>query len=193
AMIQRAPAVAMLLLAIGAACIPMWWIFGTLQLVVALAVVLLVGAAIAWLGTVRRWASITIILTGLAALALLAVPLTAPQRIPRGGWLAALPDAAAAVVLAWRRLLTIGLPAGTGDSLLMAPVVLVLAGTIIGVSLALRSKRAEAAALVPTAVAAWSILWGPHELPDPWLTGLAAIVPIAAYVAIVRQARRRRR
>ncbi|WP_206446255.1 transglutaminase-like domain-containing protein [Agrococcus sp. KRD186] len=192
-MIQRAPAVAMLLLAIGAACVPMWWIFGTLQLVVALAVVLLVGAAIAWLGTVRRWSSITIILTGLAALALLAVPLTAPQRIPRGEWLPAFADAAAAVVLAWRRLLTIGLPVGTGDSLLMAPVVLVLAATIIGVSLALRSKRAETAALVPAAVAAWSILWGPHELPSPWLTGLAAIVPIAAYVAIVRQARRRRR
>lgn len=190
-MIQRAAAVAMLLVAIVAACGPMWWMFGTLQLVVALAVVLLVGTAIAWLAAVRRWSSITVILTAILALALLAVPLTAPQRIPRGEWLPAFADAAAAVVLSWRRLLTIGLPVGTSDSLLMAPVVLVLAGTIIGVSLALRSKRAETAALVPAAVGIWSILWGPHELPSPWLNGLIMIVPIAAYVTIVRQARRR--
>ncbi|GEK80942.1 transglutaminase domain-containing protein [Agrococcus baldri] len=190
-MIQRAPAVAVLLVAIGAACAPMWWMFGTLQLVVSLAVVVLVGTAIAWLAAVRRWSSITIILTGLAALALLAVPLTAPQRIPRGEWLPAFADAAAALVLSWRRLLTIGLPVGTGDSLLMAPVVLVLAGTIIGVSLALRSRRAETAALVPAAIGVWSILWGPRDLPDPWLSGLLALVPIGAYVAVVRQARRR--
>lgn len=190
-MIQRAPAVALLLVAIAAACVPMWWMFGTLQLVVALAVVLLVGAAIAWLAAVRRWSSITIILTGLLALALLAVPLTAPQRIPRGEWLPAFADAASAIVLSWRRLLTIGLPVGTGDSLLMAPVVLVLAGTIIGVSIALRSKRAETAVLVPAAIGLWSILWGPNELPAPWLSGLIMIVPITGYVAIVRQARRR--
>lgn len=192
-MIQRAPAVAVLLLAIAASCAPMWWMFGTLQLVVALAVVVLVGTAIAWLAAVRGWSSITIIFAGLVALALLAVPLTAPHRIPRGEWLPAFVDAAAALVLSWRRLLTIGLPVGTGDSLLMAPVVLVLVGTTIGVSVALRSKRAETAALVPAAIGIWSILWGPRDLPEPWLNGLIALVPIAAYVAIVRQARRRNR
>ena len=142
-MIARAPAVAVLLVAIAAACVPMWWIFGTLQLVVALAVMLLVGTALAWLGAVRRWTALSLILGGLAVLAMLAVPLAAPQRIPRGEWLPAFAEAAAAIVLSWRRLLTIGLPVGTGDALLMAPIVLVLAGTVIGVSLALRSKRAE--------------------------------------------------
>ncbi len=192
-MIQRAPAVGVLLVAIGAACVPMWWIFGTLQLVVALAVALLVGTALAWLAAVRRWSGIAVLLTGLAALALLAVPLTAPHRIPRGEWLPAFADAAAAVVLSWRRLLTIGLPVGTSDALLMAPVVLVLTGAVIGVSIALRSSRAETAAIVPAVIGAWSVLWGPQELPSPWLTGLIGLVPIAAYVAIVRQARRRSR
>ncbi len=192
-MIARAPAVAVLLVAIAAACVPMWWIFGTLQLVVALAVMLLVGTALAWLGAVRRWTALSLILGGLAVLAMLAVPLAAPQRIPRGEWLPAFAEAAAAIVLSWRRLLTIGLPVGTGDALLMAPIVLVLAGTVIGVSLALRSKRAETAALVPAAITAWSILWGPRDLPEPWLTGLLALVPLAAYVTVVRQARRRSR
>ncbi|MCH1883674.1 transglutaminase domain-containing protein [Agrococcus sp. ARC_14] len=192
-MIQRAPAVAVLLLAIAAACAPMWWIFGTLQLVVALAVSVLVGAAIAWLAAVRRWTAISIIGTGVAALAILAVPLTAPQRIPRGEWLPAFGEAMAAIVLSWRRLLTIGLPVGTGDSLLMAPVVLVLVGSVVGVSIALRSKRAETAALVPALIGIWSILWGPRELPEAWLTGLIALVPIGGYVAVVRQARRRSR
>lgn len=192
-MIARAPAVAVLLLAIAAACAPMWSIYGSMQLVVALAVAVLVGTGIAWLGAVRRWSSLSLILTGVAALALLAVPLTAPQRIPRGEWLPALVDAAAALVLSWRRLLTIGLPVGTSDSLLMAPVVLVLAGTVLGVSLALRSQRAEVAALVPAVIGVWSILWGPHDLPRAWLTGLLGLVAIVAYVTIVRQARRRSR
>ncbi|GAA1426222.1 transglutaminase domain-containing protein [Agrococcus citreus] len=190
---RRAPGAGLLLLAIASACVPMWWIFGTAQLVVALTVSILVGAAIAVLGAWRRWSGLLLLLMGIVALALLAVPLTAPQRIPRGEWLPGLLDAGAAIVLAWRRLLTIGLPVGTGDSLLMAPVVLVLAGTIIGVTLALRSRRAETAALVPAALASWSILWGPQDLPSPWLSGVVALVPLAAYVTTVRQARRRSR
>ncbi|WP_413316440.1 transglutaminase domain-containing protein [Agrococcus sp. 1P02AA] len=192
-MIQRAPAVGVLLLAILTACVPLWWVFGTMQLVVAVAVALLVGAALASLAAVRRWSALPVLCTGAAALALLSVPLASPQRIPRGEWLPAFADAMAAIVLAWRRLLTIGLPVGTGDALLMAPIVLVLVGTVIGVSIALRSPRAEVAALVPAAIGVWSILWGPRELPEPWLTGLAALVPIAGYVAVVRQARRRSR
>lgn len=192
-MIQRAPAVGALLLAIITACIPLWWVFGTMQLVVAVAVALLVGAALASLAAVRRWSALPVICTGAAALALLAVPLASPQRIPRGEWLPAFADAMAAIVLAWRRLLTIGLPVGTGDALLMAPIVLVLVGTVIGVSIALRSPRAEVAALVPATIGVWSILWGPRDLPEPWLTGLVALVPIAGYVAVVRQARRRSR
>lgn len=192
-MIARAPGAGLVMLAIAAACVPMWWIFGTPQLVVALAVALLVGAAIAAVGAWRRWSKALLATMGVVALALLAVPLTAPQRIPRGEWLPAFADASAALVLAWRRLLTIGLPVGTGDSLLMAPIVLVLAGTIVAVTLALRSRRAEAAALVPALLAIWAILWGPADLPAPWLTGLLTIVPITAYVTVVRQARRRSR
>ncbi|WP_405217211.1 transglutaminase family protein [Agrococcus sp. Ld7] len=192
-MIQRAPAVGVLLLAIAAASAPMWWIFGTLQLVVALGVVVLVGAAIGWVGAVRRWSPLLLIIAGLTAIALLAVPLTAPQRIPEGAWLPAFADAMAATVLSWRRLLTIGLPVGIGDSLLMAPVVLVLVATVVGVSIALRSKRAETAALAPALIGVWSILWGPRDLPEPWLSGLIMLVPIAGYVAVVRQARRRSR
>lgn len=192
-MIQRAPGVGLLLLAIAAACIPMWWIFGTQQLIVAVAVSLLVGTAIAWLGAVRRWSSLALILTVLATLALLAVPLTAPQRIPRGAWLPAFGDAMVAIVASWRRLLTIGLPVGTDGSLLMAPVVLVLVGAVVGVSIALRSTRAESAALVPAGIGIWSILWGPRDLPEPWLSGVAMLVPIVGYVALVRQARRRDR
>ncbi|MGM1028585.1 MAG: transglutaminase-like domain-containing protein [Actinomycetota bacterium] len=190
---RRAPGAGLLLLAIACACIPMWWIFGTAQLVVALTVSILVGAAIAVLGALRRWSGLLVLAMGTIALGLLAVPLTAPQRIPRGEWLPGILDAGAAVVLSWRRLLSIGLPVGTGDSLLMAPVVLVLAGTIIGVSLALRSRRAEAAALVPAVLAVWAILWGPQDLPAPWLTGAVALVPLAAYVTLVRQVRRRSR
>ena len=192
-MIRRAPAVGMLLLAIAAACVPMWWIFGTLQLVVALAVALLVGAGIGVLGAVRGWSSLSMLVVGLAALALLAVPLTAPQRIPRAEWGPALVEAGAAAVLAWRQLLTIGLPVGTGDSLLMAPVILVLFGATAGSWLALRSRRAEIAALIPAGLAVWAILWGPLAMPAPWLSGILVIAPIAGYVALVRQARRRSR
>ena len=41
---RRAPGAGLLLVAIACACAPMWWIFGTAQLVVALTVSILVGA-----------------------------------------------------------------------------------------------------------------------------------------------------
>lgn len=192
-MIRRAPSVGLLMLAIAAACVPMWWIFGTLQLVVAVSVSLLVGAGIGVLGAVRRWGSLSMLLVALGALAVLAVPLTAPQRIGRGEWGEGLVDAAAAAVLSWRRLLTIGLPVGASDALLMAPVLLVLFGTLIGVWIALRSRSAESAALVPALIGVWSILWGPLAMPVPWLLGMIALVPIGAYITVVRQARRRSR
>ncbi|WP_306232298.1 hypothetical protein [Agrococcus beijingensis] len=192
-MIRRAPAVGLLLLAIAAACVPMWWIFGTLQLVVALAVGLLVGAGIGVLGAVRGWHGISMVLTGIAALALLAVPLTTPQRIARGEAWQGFLDAAAAVVLSWRRLLTIELPVGSDDALLMAPLLLVLFGTMLGVHVALRSRSAEVAALVPTLIGVWAILWGPLAAPAPWLTGVVALLPIGGYITVVRQARRRSR
>lgn len=192
-LVQRAPGVAAILIAIAAACAPMWWIFGTPQLLVAVAVALLVGAGLAVLGAVRGWSALSLLLAGLAAFALLVVPLVSPQRIPRGEWGPAAVDALAALVLSWRRLLTIGLPVGTGDALLVAPVVLVLVGTVVAVSIALRSPRAETAAIVPAAIGVWAVLWGPQALPAAWLTGLAALVPITAYVALVRQARRRSR
>ncbi|MCR8672075.1 hypothetical protein NWP09_13090, partial [Agrococcus sp. HG114] len=192
-MIRRAPSAGVLLLAIGAACVPMWWIYGTVQLVLAIAVSLLVGAAIGTLGAARRWSALSMLLMAIAALAALAVPLTAPQRIGRGEWVPALADAAAAVVLSWRRLLTIGLPVGTSDALLMAPILLVLLGSMVGVWVALRSRSAETAALVPAGIAIWSILWGPLAMPEPWLSALVVLVPIAGYVTVVRQARRRSR
>lgn len=192
-MIHRLPSVALLLLAIAAACAPMWWIYRTPQLIVVVTVALVLGAGLATLGVVRGWRGLTLLLVGVGALVALAVPLTAPHAIPRGDWLTALPEVLAGVVLSWRRLLTVGLPVGNGDALLMAPLVLVLAGSLLGVRMALRSRSAELAAAIPTGIGIWSILWGPPDLPVPWVLAMLVLVPTVAYVAAVRQLRRRSR
>ena len=66
-MAQRIPAAVLLLVAIAAACIPLWSVYGTAQLVLAIAVPLLVGASIAAIAALRRWRPLATAVAGVGA------------------------------------------------------------------------------------------------------------------------------
>ncbi|MFC7432712.1 MULTISPECIES: transglutaminase family protein [unclassified Agrococcus] len=180
-------------LAILAACLPMGALFGTTRIVPLVATALLVGTGIAVLGWWRRWPALWLILVGLGAFLVVAPPLAAPETL--AGFLPTLESYGVvlpAVWQSWRDILTIAPPVGAGGGLLVAPLVLVLVGSAASGTIVLRVHRAELAGIVPVAIAAWTILFGPR---DPWAPVLHAVLVmslVVVLVSIVRQARRRR-
>lgn len=180
-------------LAFSAAVLAMWPIFGDPRIVLVGAVALLVGTGLAALGWWRRWSPLTLLIVGILAYLVLAPPLAAPDRL-----LGILPTGAAyAVVLpatweSWRDILTLTTPVGTGDGMLVAPLILVLAGSMIASSIVLRTQRAELAGIAPSALAVWAILWGPREEWQPVLLAVLVMLTVVGLVTVVRQARRRR-
>ncbi len=180
-------------LAILAACLPMGALFGSTRVVPLVATALLVGTGIAVLGWWRRWPALWLILVGLGAFLVVAPPLAAPETL--AGILPTL-DSYGVVVPAvwqsWRDILTIAPPVGVGGGVLVAPLVLVLVGSAIAGTLALRAHRAELAGIVPVVIAVWTILFGPVEPWSPVLHAVLVMSLVVVLVSIVRQARRRR-
>ena len=189
---SRMVAASLYCIALAAAAAAAYPIFGTPQFWVATSVSMIAGVLIAGAGFIWRWSGLRQLAATLIALVVLAVPLAAPGAFSGGNPLGMIGTVYAAIWTSWRRLTTIDLPVGGDDGLLMAPILLVLVATVLGVALMLRSKRGELAAGLPLAVLIWALLWGPPVASWLPLTVLFAGASLAA-VATLRQARRRRR
>jgi hypothetical protein len=134
-------------------------------------VALVAGSAIAILGAVFRWSSAVVVGASVVAFLLLGVPLAVPSQALFGvfptaeGFMLLL----SSVALAWKQLLTVNLPVGTFQGLLVPALVLVLASTIVSLTIALRSGRGDFAALPPVIVFLTGLAFGPASatLPVP--------------------------
>ena len=180
-------------LAILAACLPMGSLFGSSRVVPVVTTALLVGTGLAVLGWWRRWPALWLILIGVGAFLVVAPPLAAPETLV--GILPSLDSygiVVPAVWQSWRDILTIAPPVGVTGGVLVAPLVLVLVGSAVSGSIALRVHRAELAGLVPVGIAVWTILFGPSEPWSPVLHAVLVMSLVVVLVSIVRQARRRR-
>jgi hypothetical protein len=193
----RAPfvgtAVGLFALSTGSATATFWPVYGSVAFVVLALVAFVVGAAIALGAAVLRLSSVWVLVATLVAYLVLGVPLAVPSQalagvLPTGRGLLTLVSATA---LGWKRLVTIALPVGSYEALLVPVLVLVLVGTVVGLSVALRSRRGELAAVVPVVVWIAAIVLGPAEAWWPRVTGLAVLVTVVAWVVWWRLRRRR--
>jgi transglutaminase-like putative cysteine protease len=100
-------------------------------------------------------------------------------------------DLAAAIVFGWKQLLTITLPVGDYQALLVPAFVLLYASTLVAVTIATRARFPELAVIPPIIVFLVAIAFGPDEAlwPVPLALGLLA----AVLVFLVLQRWRRRR
>lgn len=168
-------------------------IYGTQQLLVAISVTMVTATLLAGVAFLRKWSALVQLVATLGALVMLAVPLAAPTAlrgaVPFGETLITVYSA---IWTSWRRIMTIDLPVGTDDGLLMPVILLVLASMVIGYGLILRTLKGEIAALFPIVIMAWALLWGtpsPSPIWQPMLLGAITV----AHVAVLKQARRRSR
>ena len=182
-MTPRPPAIvlntAALWLATAVAAAAWWPIYQDARFIVVVVVATLVGSAIAILGAVLRWPSAIVAPVTVVAFALVGVPLAVPSQALYG----VLPtlggeiELFAAVALGWKQLLTITLPVGSYQSLLVPALVLVLLSAVVALSVALRSRRGDLAVIAPVVLFIVGLAFGAREAhwPIELALGLLAV------------------
>ena len=147
----------------------LWPIYSSPRLVLLVAVTLAAGTLIGVLGAIFRWPSFTVFAATVVAFALLGVPLAVPSAARFGvlPTLDGLVDLALGAGLGWKQLLTIALPVGTYQGLMIPAFILVLLSTVIGLSISLRARYGELGILPPTALFLAAIAFGPDSAPFP--------------------------
>jgi hypothetical protein len=172
----------MLWLTTGIAAVALWPIYQTLWLVAVVAGALGVGTVIAICGAVFGWRAPVVAAVTVASFVLVGVPLAVPGQTQFGvlPTLQGLVDLLAGVALGWKRLLTISLPVGTFEALLVPFFALILLLTVLSLTIALRSRRVGVAVFAPAVLYLTALLFGPltpfYPVPVTLLLGATLIV-----------------
>ncbi|WP_449276943.1 DUF3488 and transglutaminase-like domain-containing protein [Leucobacter sp. GX24907] len=173
--------------AAGAACVlaallgvaATWPIYetGRLWLVAGIAVVLGVGLGVARrLWTLRMPVFVAALLV---AFALTVAPVAVPQAFVQGplGYVRGLADGLAAVALGWKQLLTLDLPVGSYQTVLVPFYLVMLLSSLLATMIALRPGRLAALAAVPLlAPVAFGTIFGASVVSDPLRFGPLVVV-----------------
>ncbi|MEO6532407.1 MAG: transglutaminase-like domain-containing protein [Pseudolysinimonas sp.] len=179
--------------AIGVAAAALWPIYRTGRFAVLVGVAVVLGTVIAGLGARFRWPSWILVVAGFIAFLAVGVQLAVPDEAVSGVLpsLQGLVDLVSGIALGWKQLLTITLPVGTYQALLVPALLLVLAVTIVSISVALRAKWGELAVIPPIVLFLVGIVFGPDRLGNPeWLA--LALLGVTLLTLVWRRWRRRR-
>lgn len=179
---------------IALASFVLWPIYQGTAIIVLVAVTTVVASTIAILGAVFRWSAPVVMFLTFAAFVLLGVPLAVPQETLLGYFpsLEGLRQLFAGVALGWKQLLTITLPVGNYQALLVPPFVLILVLVVLALTLALRSRFGGLAVLAPVVVFVVGIIFGPESTEFPVEITLALVFTCLLWLMWRRWYARRR-
>jgi hypothetical protein len=183
----------LLMAMLGAAMIPWWPIYESAAFIVTSTVAILAGSAIGIAGARRHWPSWIVVVVVFGAYLVLGVPAAVPGRA-FGGLLPTpqgLVDLIAAAALSWKQLVTIAVPVGSYQALLVPPFLLGLIASACAVTIALRSRRPAAAVIPPALLLVAGIALGVVHSSLAVGTGLAFLVTAVAWLVRVGIAKRR--
>lgn len=183
----------MLWLATLVAAATLWPLYESLAFIVLVAVAVPVGTIIAILGAVFRWPGFVVFLVTVGAFLTIGVPLAVPSQaqgavIPT---LDGLIDLIAGVALGWKQLVTISIPVGSYEALLVPALVMILITVVVGLSLALRARYGEVGAIAPAALFLVATALGPTYPDRPVIIAIALLVVIMLWLVWFRWHRRR--
>ncbi|MFZ6992238.1 transglutaminaseTgpA domain-containing protein [Curtobacterium sp. RRHDQ66] len=178
-------------LLLAVASIAWWPVYRDDGMVVAAVTAVLVGSLVALLGAVFRLPTAVVAISTVAAFTVTGVPAAVPGEanavLPTGQGLL---DLFSGVALGWKRLVTISLPVGTYEALLVPFFVTLLVATVTSVSVATRASRQELASIPALVLFAAGVVVGPSRL-DTSLALAVVLTGIALVWALtVRHARR---
>jgi len=170
----------------------LWPIYESAGIIVVVTVCLVLGTTIALFGARFRWSAGVVFLVAFLAFLAVGVPVAVPAQAILGVLpsAAGLVDLLAAIVLSWKQLLTIALPVGTYEALLVPAVIVVFSTVTIGVSVALRTRVPELAALPPIGIFIFGTAFGPTYPSRPLEAALALLVATLLWLVWLRWDRR---
>jgi transglutaminase-like putative cysteine protease len=180
------------LMALAAAAF--WPVYQSDRLVVLAAVTIPFGCALAVVGAVFRWPSPVVFGATIASYFLLGVPLAVPAQATISGFapsLGGLGELSVATALSWKQLLTVDLPVGAYQALLVPAFILILCGTVLGLSLVLRIRAGAIGVLAPVGVFVGAIVLGSADQRPLLPLGFAFL--LVALLWMLWRARSRRR
>ncbi len=178
--------------AIAVASIAWWPIYQHVSLVILVAVVTALATGLGVIAAVNRWPSYIVLAASIALFLVIGVPLAVPSEavagiVPTGAGLLTL---VSGVALGWKQLLTISLPVGAYQGLLVPCLALLLAVVVGAVSLALRSRRGDAAAALPALFLLTGLAFGPRESFVPLQLALGELALLLVWLSWRRSRRR---
>ncbi|WJX99199.1 transglutaminase domain-containing protein [Curtobacterium sp. 458] len=178
-------------LLVAVASVSWWPVYRDGAMVVAAVTAILAGTLVALLGAAYRLSSPVVGIATVAAFALTGVPAAVPGEangvLPTGGGLL---DLFAGVALGWKQLVTISLPVGSYEALLVPYFVTALVVTVTGVSVATRASRQELGAIAPLVLFVIGIVVGPSRLDTSVVTAVALAGIALVWTLTARHARR---
>ncbi|MGR0320111.1 transglutaminase family protein [Agromyces sp. ZXT2-3] len=193
ALVSAAISTVLLVVVSAAAMIPWWPVYESGAFVVAAAASILAGAAIGLAGAILGWASWAVATAIVATYLVLGVPVA----VPTAAYATFLPTAeglvelVAATALSWKQLVTISVPVGSYQALLVPPFLLGLVATATSVTIALRTRWPSAALLPPAVLLVAGIVLGVVHDDVAFEAGVAFLIASVAWLVRIAVARRR--
>jgi hypothetical protein len=170
-----------------------WPVYRATPYLVAVVGAIVAATIVALLGARFRWPSFAVLLVSVAVFLVVGVPLAVPSRAIAGvlpSWEGIL-DLAGAVVFGWKQLLTITLPVGDYQALLVPAFLLFFATTVVAITVALRARFSELAVIPPIVAFLVAIAFGPDEATWPIPLALGLLVTVLSFLVWHRWRRRR--
>lgn len=184
---------AMLWLCTAIAAAAFWPIYESPEFLTMAVVAVAVSSMIAILGAVYRLQAQIVGLVAVGAYLILGVPLAVPDSTT-GGVIPTLDGfrtLLAATSLSWKQLLTITLPVGSYEALLVPAFICILVSTTVSLSVGLRARQGEYAVIGPLALFVVALLFGPTTTFHPLLLSLGLSAASLLWIMTIRSFRRR--
>lgn len=177
----------------GIAALALWPIYEGRGILIVIGVGTLAGTIVALLGARFRWPAWLVMIVAFVTFVAIGVPTAVPSKANLGvlPTVEGLIDLLTGVALGWKQLLTITLPVGDYEALLVPALVLIFGSVTISLSIALRSRVRELAVLPPAIVYVVGLAFGPELPVRAIITPLALLGAILLWLAWFRWYRRR--
>jgi len=184
---------ALLWVSIALAAVALWPIYRSPALITLTAVSIIAGTVVALIALWQKWSFVTTAAATIIAFLIIGVPIAVPSQaqysvLPS---FSGLIDLVFGVALGWKQLLTISLPVGSYQALLVPALVLVLLSTVISLGIAFRTSIPELSVIPPIVVFVSATAFGP-TYPDRPVTLAVALLMVVALTLVWLRWRRRR-
>ncbi len=179
--------------ALAIASIALWPIYRNTTMIVMVLTAALLGSALAILGAYFRWPAPILMAGTVIGFLLFGVPVAVPSEAISGVLPSAqgLVDLIAGVALGWKQLLTISLPVGQYQALLVPFFALTLVISVLSLTVALRAKHGDAAVVGPGILFLTATAFGSESAELPYVSSLGLLAFLLLWIVWRRWYRRR--